>query len=60
MAARNNLAAAYQAAGWAAEAVPLLEQNLAECERVLGTNHLRTLAARINLAAANYAAGRAG
>ena len=57
------------AAGWAAaslpgcpaaEAVPLLEQNLARCERMLGTNHLRTLAARINLAAANNAAGRAG
>ena len=44
----------------AAEAVPLLEQNLARYERMLGANHPQTLAARISLAAANNATGRVG
>ena len=51
LASRNNLASAYQAAGRTAEAIPLLEQTLADCERVLGTDHPVTLASRNNLAA---------
>jgi hypothetical protein len=34
-----------------AEAIPLFEQNLAACERLLGAQHPRTLATRDNLAA---------
>jgi tetratricopeptide (TPR) repeat protein len=56
---RNNLAAAYQAAGRAAEAIPLYEQVLAACERLLGPDHPDTLVSRNNLAAAYRAAGRA-
>ena len=49
LAARNNLAAAYRAAGRPAEAIPLFEQNLAACERLLGADHPRTVASRHNL-----------
>ena len=55
---RNNLAAAYQAAGRTAEAIPLYERTLADRERVLGADHPNTLASRNNLAAAYQAAGR--
>ena len=54
---RNNLAAAYQAAGRAAEAIPLYEQTLADRERVLGPDHPDTLTSRNNLAAARAALG---
>ena len=40
---RNNLAAAYRAAGRAAEAIPLHERTLADRERVLGPDHPDTL-----------------
>jgi len=56
---RNNLAAAYRAAGRAAEAIPLHEQALAALERVLGPGHPYTLTSRDNLAAAYREAGRA-
>ena len=55
---RNNLATAYQAAGRAAEAIPLHEQTLADRERVLGPDHPDTLASRNNLANAYQEAGR--
>jgi Tetratricopeptide repeat len=57
--ARNNLAAAYRAAGRRAEAIPLFEQNLAVCERLLGADHPKTLGARNNLALASEDADRA-
>jgi tetratricopeptide (TPR) repeat protein len=57
--ARNSVAAAYQAAGRAAEAIPLLEQTLVARVRLLGPDHLDTLTAQNNLAAAYQAAGRA-
>ena len=41
-----------------AEAIPLYERTLADCERVLGPTHPDTLASRNNLAAAYQAAGR--
>jgi len=56
---RNNLAAAYRAAGRTAEAIPLYQQALAAFERVLGPDHPDTLGSRNNLAAAYVAAGRA-
>ena len=56
---RNSLAAAYQAAGRAAEAIPLFEQTLAGRERMLGADHHDTLTSRNNLAAAYQDAGRA-
>jgi hypothetical protein len=40
------------------EAIPLFERTLADRERILGTDHLDTLATRNNLAAAYQAAGR--
>ena len=55
---RNNLAAAYQAAGRLAEAVVLFEQVLAARERLLGPDHADTLGSRNNLAVAYQAAGR--
>jgi tetratricopeptide (TPR) repeat protein len=58
LAARNNLANAYQAAGRADEAIALHEQVLADRERVLGPNHPHTEQSRNNLAAAQRAAGR--
>jgi tetratricopeptide (TPR) repeat protein len=58
LASRNNLAAAYQAAGRRDEAITLDEQILAASERVLGPDHPSTLQARNNLAAAYGDAGR--
>ncbi len=58
LASRNNLAAAYRAAGRTAEAIPLHQQTLADRERVLGPDHPDTLASRNNLAVAYVAAGR--
>jgi len=58
LSARNSLAAAYQAAGRAAEAIPLYEQSLAACERLLGADHPRTLNSRSSLAVAYLGAGR--
>ena len=57
---RNSLAAAYQAAGRPAEAVPLFEQTLVGRERLLGPDHPDTLTSQNNLAAAYQDAGRAG
>jgi Tetratricopeptide repeat len=42
--ARGNLAMAYGTAGRTAEAIPLLEQTLADSERILGADHPRTRA----------------
>jgi Domain of unknown function (DUF4062)/Tetratricopeptide repeat/NB-ARC domain len=56
---RNNLAAAYRAAGRAAEAIPLDERTLADSERILGPDHRDTMTSRGNLATAYRAAGRA-
>ncbi len=56
---RNSLAAAYQAAGRPAEAIPLFEQTLVGRERLLGPNHPDTLNSQNNLAAAYQDAGRA-
>jgi tetratricopeptide (TPR) repeat protein len=55
---RNNLAAAYQAAGQVHMAILLFEQVLAARERLLGTDHPDTLTSRNNLAAAYQAAGQ--
>ena len=55
---RNNLAAAYRAAGRLDEAISLDEQTLAARERVLGPDHRDTLGSRNNLALAYWAAGR--
>jgi tetratricopeptide (TPR) repeat protein len=46
---RNNLAAAYRAAGRLAEAVSLYEQALPRLERVLGPEHPTTAKVRANL-----------
>jgi tetratricopeptide (TPR) repeat protein len=56
--ARNSLAAAYQAAGRVAEAIPLFEQTLIGRERQLGPDHPDTLTSRNNLANAYQDAGR--
>ncbi len=56
--ARNSLAAAYQAAGRVAEAIPLFEQTLTGRERLLGADHPDTLTSRNNLANAYQDAGR--
>jgi low affinity Fe/Cu permease len=56
---RNNLALAYQAAGRADEAIPLLQQTLSDRERLLGPDHPDTLKSRNSLALAYQAAGRA-
>jgi tetratricopeptide (TPR) repeat protein len=58
VAARNNLADAYESAGRISEAIPLYQQTLADAERVLGPDHPDTLAARSNLAGAYRQAGR--
>jgi len=58
LAARNNLANAYQAVGRTDEAIALHEQVLAGRERVLGPDHPHTVQSRKNLAAAHQAAGR--
>lgn len=49
MASRNNLVYAYQAAGDLGRAIPLYEQALADCERVLGGDHPITKAVRGNV-----------
>jgi tetratricopeptide (TPR) repeat protein len=56
--AGNSLAAAYLAAGRAAEAIPLSERTLVGRQRALGPDHLDTLNARNNLAVAYQDAGR--
>jgi tetratricopeptide (TPR) repeat protein len=56
--ARNSLAAAYQAMGRVAEAIPLFEQTLIVRERLLGPDHPDTLTSRNNLANAYQDAGR--
>jgi len=56
--ARNSLAAAYQAAGQAADAVPLFEHILVARQRVLGPKHPDTLTSQNNLAATYQDAGR--
>jgi tetratricopeptide (TPR) repeat protein len=48
--ARSFLASAYRAAGDLATAAPLHQQNLADCERLLGADHPETLVSRANLA----------
>ncbi|MGH3224794.1 MAG: tetratricopeptide repeat protein [Streptosporangiaceae bacterium] len=58
LSARNSLAAAYYAAGRAADAIPLVQQILAARERLLGADHPSTLASRNNLASAYRATGR--
>ena len=58
LAARNNLAVAYQTAGRIDEAIALHEQALADRERVLGPDHPATLNSRSNLAVAYQATGR--
>ena len=55
---RNNLAAAYWAAGRNSEAITVLEANLTDRERLLGGDHRDTLNSRNNLAAVYRAAGR--
>ena len=56
--ARNSLAAAYQSAGQAADAIPLFEHVLVAQERVLGPKHPDTLTSQNNLAATYQDAGR--
>jgi hypothetical protein len=46
--------------GRVGEAIPLLEETLASCLRVLGESHPNTLASRNNLALAYQAVGRVG
>jgi tetratricopeptide (TPR) repeat protein len=55
---RNNLAAAYRAAGRLEEAIPLYERTLTDRERALGDTHPDTLLSRNNLANAYQDAGR--
>jgi hypothetical protein len=57
---RHNLATAYRDAGRADEAIPLLEQTLADRERVLGASHPDTVTTREYLALAEQDAVRAG
>jgi tetratricopeptide (TPR) repeat protein len=57
---RNDLATAYASAGRLGDAIPLMEANLAERERVLGPDHPGTLTSRNNLAHAYRSAGRLG
>jgi hypothetical protein len=47
----DDLAMAYRAVGRTAEAIPVLEQALADRERVLGGDHPITKVVRKNLAA---------
>ena len=58
LAARNNLAGAYRAAGRLDEAISLHEQTLAAYERVLGPDHPDTVNSRDNLATTYREAGR--
>jgi hypothetical protein len=54
----NSLAATCQAAGRAADAIPLFEHILVAQERLLGPNHLDTLIAQNNLAVTYQDVGR--
>ena len=56
--ARNSLAVAYQAAGRAADAIPLFEHVLVAQQRVLGPKHPDTLTSQNNLAATYQDVGR--
>jgi tetratricopeptide (TPR) repeat protein len=56
----DRLAAAYEAAGRQADAIPMYERVFAERERGLGPAHPDTLNARNSLARAYSATGRAG
>jgi tetratricopeptide (TPR) repeat protein len=56
--ARNSLAAAYQTAGRAADAIPLFEHTLVARQRILGPNHPDTLTSQNNLAATYQDASR--
>ena len=56
--ARNSLAVAYQAAGRAADAIPLFEHILVAQQRVLGPKHPDTLTSQNNLAATYQDVGR--
>ena len=56
--ARNNLAAAYQAAGKLDKAIPLFEATLNSREQILGHDHPDAMVSRNNLAAAYQAAGK--
>ena len=58
LASRNGIAGAYQRAGRPNEAIPLYEEVLADCARVLGADHPQTLTSRNNLALAYQRAGR--
>ena len=58
LAARGNLAHAYQQAGRLKEAIPQYERTLADRERAQGAGHPDTLTARGNLAYAYRSAGR--
>ncbi|SIS12733.1 Tetratricopeptide repeat-containing protein, partial [Microbispora rosea] len=55
---RNNLAGAYRSAGDLTRAIPLLEQTLTNCERVLGPDHPTTHVVRGNLEIARDAYAR--
>ncbi|WP_221623183.1 tetratricopeptide repeat protein [Micromonospora globispora] len=55
---RNNLAAAYRAAGRHDEAINLHRRTVVDRERVLGPDHPDTLTSRNNLAGAYRTAGR--
>ncbi|GIE88420.1 tetratricopeptide repeat protein [Actinoplanes regularis] len=48
----DNLAHAYESAGDLVRAIPLYEQALTDCRRVLGDDHPTTKIMRENLAAA--------
>ena len=48
---RGTTSRAYQDAGRTAEAIPLFERTLADCERLLGPDHPNTKVVRENLAA---------
>ncbi len=58
VAARDRLAAAYQAAGRSADAIAVYQVALAERERHQGPAHAETIAARAHLARAYVSAGR--
>ena len=55
---RNNLGAAYHAAGRVGDAIPVLERTLAGRELILGPDHLDALGSGSNLAVNYDAAGR--
>jgi hypothetical protein len=49
------LAGAYESAGDLGRAIPLYEQTLADCERVLGADHPTTQVVRANFLWASHA-----